>query len=148
MVDRRRRDQYAELLRHFAAGLLSNVEYEDQADVVLGGTRDIGLCEISRKAWFLYDDVRIHRLRGRWALSPETRHEIARWVAFLYTDCEYEWPEEPLLGCLWQFATLGIWGKVHVQRLHRVGDFDVWPFFREADLDRARTRPRLLSGAP
>jgi len=37
MVDRRRRDQFAEILRHFAAGLLTNVEYEKRVDDIFEG---------------------------------------------------------------------------------------------------------------
>jgi len=33
-----------------------------------------------------------------------------------------------------------------VERQHTIGDFDVWPFIRRADFDKARKRPKLLAG--
>lgn len=47
MIDRQRRDQFAELLRHFAAGLITNDEYEIRMGVLFRGLSVIEHREVS-----------------------------------------------------------------------------------------------------
>lgn len=157
MIDRRRRDKLAETLRHFAAGLLTNREYEKQVDHIFEGMgsaqkADLALWAVYGQAWFLYDDTLTHRLKGHHALGVEGRSEIAQWIMFLYTDQEYEWPISNFidsLGCLFTIATLGLWrlimGPRRARQLEAMGDWSVWPFRNAQSYQEARRKPRLLS---
>jgi hypothetical protein len=157
MVDRVARNKFAELLRHFVAGNLTNFEYEDTADRILknAAREDRSLWAIHSRVWFFYSDVREHRLRDRHALTDEGRSAVARWILFLYSDLEYEWPIRSFIslsGCLLRLCTLGlaalILNPINERRLQRMGSWDLWPFFREADYELELRRPRLLGGHP
>lgn len=156
VIDRRRRDRLAEALRHFAAGLLTNDEYEERVDRTFEGMgpsrkEDLALWAVYNRAWFLYDDLRTHRLTGQWALTAEGRSEIARWVMFLYTDQEYKWPITNFInptGCLLNMVTLGLWGWImgprRAQQLEAMGDWNIWPFLSSQSYEASRRNPRLL----
>lgn len=155
MIDRIARDQFAELLRHFAAGNLTNHDYDAAADHIVcdANRKDRSLWAIYSRVWFFYSDVRQHCLREEYKLTDEGRRAVARWILFLYSDLEYEWPIKSFIslsGCLLRLCTLGLAGLVlrpiNERRLRRMGPWDLWPFFRKEDLQRARARPRLLRG--
>ena len=60
MVDRKARDKFAELLRHFIAGRITNEEFDDQ---VPHSPKDLAIDEILwLAAWPLYDDFKEHTL--------------------------------------------------------------------------------------
>src|SRR5512143_2868744 len=111
MVDRIARLRAGELLRHFAAGQISNDEFEDSFP---SRSLDAAVQELRSEAWFLYDDLREYRLAGKDRLSSEMRHQIARWVLFLHTELEYEWPVRTLPATLLltvaNFCTVGLVG--------------------------------------
>jgi hypothetical protein len=147
MIDRRRRDQFAELLRHFAAGRLTNDDYEDRVGLVMDeADDDPALDVVYEQAWLLYDDLRTQ-------LGRAGRREVARWVLFLYSDQEYEWPRRlphDRWYLLLNIATLGAWvflgGNHRQRRLGAYGDWEVWPFIRRADFEAELKRPRLFGG--
>lgn len=128
----------------------------DAADRILESAdcNDRSLWAIYSAAWFMYDDIRTHRLRGKWALTDEGRGAVARWILFLHSDLEYEWPMRSMispLGCLLRICTLGLAGLVlrplNERRMHRLGSWELWPFLREADYRSVAANPRLLGGA-
>jgi hypothetical protein len=90
MIDRVSRDALAQALRHYVAGLITN---DDLDDVITMRGPDRGVVAVSEMAWTLYDDMVEHRATGEHALDKEGRHEIVRWIAFLYSNEEYSWPE-------------------------------------------------------
>lgn len=156
MVDRVARDKFAELLRHFAAGNLTNDEYEDAAHGIFEGAdrKDRALWAIFSRTWFFYDDTREHRLRDNHALTDEGQHAVARCILFLHSDLEYEWPIKSFIslsGCLLRLCTLGLAGLIlnpmNERRMREMGSWDLWPFFREADFQSTNASPRLLGGA-
>lgn len=155
MIDRRRRNQMAGLLRHFAAGRLTNDEYEERFDEIDNGTRaDPALFAIHQQVWHLYSDLHTHRLSGKWALRCARRREVARWILFLYSDYEYEWPltfPYDFWYLLLNLVTLGWWAQVGGnhwrRRLGAYSDWEVWPFSRRADFEEARRQTRLFGGA-
>jgi hypothetical protein len=76
---------------------------------------------------------------------------VARWILFLHSDFEYEWPIRSFIslsGCLLRLFTLGLAGLVLTpikeRRMRRLGSWDLWPFFREMDFQSANARARLL----
>jgi hypothetical protein len=159
MVDRIRRDQLAQLLRQFVDGRTTNREYEDHANTIACDRKrrsndDPAIMAVCTKAYFLYDDIRTHRMTGRWKLRPEHRTEVARWIVFLHSDFEYRWPVSNFvragtLGCLVMIATLGLAGlfwKGVLPQMKSEGDEEVWPFFTRSDYEQALMHPRLLAG--
>ncbi len=143
MIDRAARNKLAELIRSFIAGRLTNEEFEDRLcdskDPAIHAVSFIGI-------WPLYDDFQEHQLTGEWSLTKEERHEVARWIMFLKTDCEYEWPRrdgwEGLKQDLTWLLTLG---RNH-EKLEDAGDFCVWPFISRESYWEALSRPIYLSG--
>ena len=156
-VDRDGRDRYAELLRHFAAGILTNDEYETAFFALdeRRGVRDRAIDAVFGAMWLTYDDFRTHRLRGKWALDRPARRNVARAVAFLYSDEPYRWPRPSVAGCLLNLLTLGAYGRWRTPPAYCPsafgpvplgGDARHWPFWSRADLRRAAGRPHLLAG--
>src|SRR5260221_9704596 len=94
MIDKAARTQLAESLRHLAAGVISNDEFEKRRP---RKSQDVAVRQVfSEGAWFLYDDLREHRLIGKDKLSDSARTDLARWIVFLKTDLAYEWPVVPI----------------------------------------------------
>jgi hypothetical protein len=147
MIDKDQRRALCELLRHLATGQISNDQFEDRLPAC---SDDPAIFEIRHQAWFLYSDLREHRLVGKDRLSDEDRRTIARWILFLLSDFEYEWPRiawysYPLLF-LGNLMTLGLVGAGFRRTFERAGDFEVWPFVRRSDYETALNEPTYLRG--
>jgi hypothetical protein len=139
MVDRERRDQLAGAIRRLTAGLITNDEFE-AATIASERSQDTAIRSLRQAAWSLYDDRRAHRLEGRCRLGKAERRELARWIIFLKSNLEYEWPDLtswPWLLAIPNLLTFGLIGRL-VRRWHdQCGDAHAWPFIRERDLRRA-----------
>jgi hypothetical protein len=144
MVDRQARDQLALALRRLITGRITN----DDFDEAIPSLDDPCILPIYDCAWTLYDDNFQHHLTGRFELSPVVRREVARWIMFLYTDLEYDWPRARLITVSnWplNFLTLGWWEARKWKKqlsFMKSGHCDVWPF---------RSRPqfrRYLESSP
>jgi hypothetical protein len=174
MIDRVSRDALAQALRHYVAGLITNDDLDDIVMMVeCDAHSDQGVVTVAEMAWNLYDDTYEHRATGKHAFDRKGRHEIARWIAFLYSDEEYSWPEFSfgllakeifliwlliffllldndlsLTGAFMLGLCLCMWwrGKRRWQTFQKAGDFNVWPFLCREDLGRILPHPRLLSG--
>jgi hypothetical protein len=149
-VDREGRDRLAECIRHLAAGVMTNREFESKGDfdspdpaiqaVFWGGP------------WLLYDDFRNYRLRGAYRIDPAVRREAARWILFLKTDLPYEWPviRRHFMGnvarLLTNLVTLGHVARRTQRRFEQKGDVRIWPFIRRADYEAAVADPTYLRG--
>ena len=149
MIDRDSRNVVAEAIRALAAGIITNDEFEGRLPT---RSQDPAVYELfSSGAWFLYDDLHEHRLAGRYRLRPEARAEVARWVLFLKTDREYEWPPSSgFVAALWfvaLLATLGLLAPVGRRWYGRGGDVAVWPFHKREHYDEAMKHPVYLTGA-
>jgi hypothetical protein len=111
--------------------------------------------------WGLYDDTKQHRLIGTYELKKEALKIIARCILFLHSDKEYEWPyldtNDPLLKFSLQDLILTILTLGHHYRNKRekkiisyyewqkLGDYDVWPFFRKTDYEEALKKQPFLN---
>jgi hypothetical protein len=149
MIDRLSRNVVAEAIRALAAGIITNDAFEERLPA---RSQDPAVYALfSSGAWFLYDDLHEHRLVGRYRLRPEARAEVARWVLFLKTDREYEWPSSSgVVAALWLVAVLATLGLLAPVRRHwygRGGDVAVWPFHKRAHYDEAIKHPAYLTGA-
>jgi len=157
MIDRAARDRAATLLRRFVGGRMTNDDFD--SDFPQSRT-DPALDALSGASWHLYSDNSTHRLTGRHALTREGRRQVLRWVLFLHSGLEYEWPDfnwyrvvrtpSPLIDWLLRGALTRRKEReaAEIAEFQAAGDYDVWPFIREADLRRALRHPRLLGGHP
>jgi len=151
VVDRAARDAIAELLRHFAAGRITNDQWDTAVRHIK--TKDPILDKLWGVMWFCYDDLREHRLTGKYALSREQRRFVARMIVFLYSDLPYEWPRRPAYRWYEVVLTLATLGLVNLNPgpprhpTARPRGKRLWPFFRRIDLEREQSSaPRLLGG--
>jgi len=174
MIDRDARNRYAELLRHFAAGRMTNDAYEDEFDAI--ETRDPSIHQVHGAVWGLYSDVTTHRLTGRHRLPAFLRQTVAVWIVFLHTDirCAAMPPMTcrgvgagllALLRHIALFVPLApvVLAGVIIDVARRVRDsctgererdpllrdaetLAFWPFPNEASFRAAVRRPRLLAG--
>ena len=148
MIHRESRNILAEALRHYVSGQITN----DDLDCVDVDWRDRGAVVVKEMAWQLYDDNYTHKARGNHNLDRKARKEIARWIAFLYSDTEYIWPEYSFIQIInWplNLITFGRWEKMKRRKWEQfleAGDFDVWPFCRREELEAVLRRPKLLAG--
>jgi hypothetical protein len=101
MVDREARDRLAVDLRRLVTGRMINAEFDDRYYRCWMGSQDLAVSEIAKFAWKLYGSDRSHRLKGRYAVSPEVRRAAARAILFLHTNLVYKWPLEPEITLLW-----------------------------------------------
>jgi hypothetical protein len=90
----------------------------------------------------LYEDAREHRLDGQSSLSRGARRQVARWLLFLRSNREYEWPnltKWPFwILALPNLLTFGAIGRLVWKWHDRHGDPRAWPFIRSADLPGER----------
>lgn len=103
-------------------------------------------------AWHLYSDLEEHKLMGRYALTRDGKTEACRWIMFLKTDSEYEWPRLHsgfwLHWMLFAFVTLGLSERIRVWWQTRNKDLDrnYWPFRNQFDFGAAKQEPRYFTG--
>jgi hypothetical protein len=151
MVDRIARKQAAETIRHFVSGQITNDDFIERYP---HSRNDPVIWALYDTIWCLYDDIAIHKLTGKDALPKEIKKRIARWLLFLYSDKEYEWPRISSPGFC-DFPTDSWLGKVmRILFSYGVieagfmacGDYDVWPFLSREDFEDARRKPVLLTG--
>lgn len=105
MVDRKARDEFAQLLRHFVAGRVLNFDFDKhvfKSDwYKTWSVKDRVLEEVFDQMWFFYCEVRKHYLSGESALTKEDRRIVARHILFLHSDLEYEWDAAESQMTLW-----------------------------------------------
>jgi hypothetical protein len=148
MIDRPTRTRLAEGLRHLVAGTMTNLVFDDILLEQAERSEDRGVREIAAQAWLLYDDFHVHRIE----ITDGARRDIARWILFLHSDCEFEWPKQPLGIVAWPVSLVdhltGRRFRLYERAFRRVwGDFRYWPFFRKHDYDASLQTPKLLRGA-
>lgn len=153
-VDRYARDRAAQLLRNFISGRVTNDEFED----CVPPTLDRAVLAIWDTAWVLYDDRKEHVLSGRYRPTADMRRICVRWLLFLHSNHEYEWPDLCLPGIDPATRTEpSFWQRVfHIpERLLTpkmaaeflaAGHYPVWPFISKSNYRHALRKPRLLSG--
>src|SRR5687768_13398765 len=126
MVDRYARRKLAEELRHLTAGLITNEAFQMSVDSIK--TQDTGYWAVVDQAWGLYSDLYTHRLKGSHALSEDDRRTVGRFVLFLHSELEYEWPPHPCSGFTRLLASILSFGKLpryFDRRWKSAGDFEV-----------------------
>jgi hypothetical protein len=142
MIDRESRDILADLLRQVSAGRIG----KDAFQASLPRSKDKAVQEIIGQSWLLFDDLREHELA---APDRKDRPEVLRWILFLRTDLQYEWPSLPawarILGFVPSILTFGLFWRPYRGWFERQGDWRVWPFVRDADFKAAKRNPAFQS---
>ncbi|HMI61574.1 MAG TPA: hypothetical protein VK518_11705 [Puia sp.] len=176
MVDKERRRKLAFHMRQLSVGLYSNddFEYNIGEDVTKGWlpehyyrsklakTDDPVIIPILELCWGLYDDTRNHKLASADRLLPEDLRVIARCILFLHSNLEYEWPKFDTKSPIFSFSLIDLLlilftlgqnfrnkRKAQLQayeELKKSGDFDCWPFYRQADYEQQLTIQPFLAG--
>ena len=147
MVDKYARKRLAEELRHLAAGLTTNDDFEDRVYSIK--TDDAGYWALVDQAWSFYSDLYNHRLNGSHTLSEADRQIVCRFVLFLHSDLEFEWPRHPCSGFTRLLASILSFGKIpryFDRKWESAGDYEVYPFIRRRDFEDANQHPKLLAG--
>jgi hypothetical protein len=159
MVDREARDKFAELVRHLANGRISEKHFDETLESLPSTGKDPVFGAIIEELYTI-----------EFAPLPD----VARWILFLQTDMEYEWPgldqlPNPLevivavtlclmLGGIFHNVSIAWWATVAGMALSQIiarcvgskhrtpGDLVAWPFHKQSDFEEARRHPRLLNG--
>lgn len=98
MVDWEARRKYAEIIRQFISGRMTNGEYEARFEAIQHDAKDLAISAVYYELWFLHDDIKTHRMTGAHRLDRENRRIIARIVLFLQSATEYQWPNHAWIG--------------------------------------------------
>ena len=146
MIDRQARDNFAEILRHLAAGQITNDEFEDRMPLK---SKDAAVNRIFwAGAWHLYDDMREYKLAGKYRLPRDHKREVAKWILFLKSDFEYQYPKSlrvldyihPLLAIF----SLGLAVPILRYYHNKLRDPAIWPFSNRIDYEHALANPPYL----
>ena len=106
MVDKERRKKLALHLRHLTVGQITNDDFEERIteEVSFGWlpeqyyrakeakSDDPIIRPMLELSWCLYSDLERHKLTGGRKLADKQLKDIARFILFLHSDFEYEWP--------------------------------------------------------
>ena len=146
MIDFAARKEAAELARRFVAGQISNFEFENN----FPSSKDPAMWAIEDTLWCFYNDSEEHQLKGKWSVPEETKELMLRWVMFLYSDIEYEWPKISYPGV--RPIQYGMFGKLfnRHKKQHAFlnsGDIEFWPFINKESFERSKNNPSLLAGS-
>ena len=148
MISRIARDNFARQLRLLVVGQISNYQFEDS---LIEDRRDPALHRIYMDgAWFLYDDLKEHRLTGKWKLEKEQKRFVSRLLLFLKSDLPYEWVEPhwttKIVLFLCGLLTLGVIPKYFYRSYwKKQGNMEIWPFYRQTDFESVLANPIYLN---
>jgi hypothetical protein len=155
MIDVPRRTMLADATHEYLAGMLTNYEYEKRKSEAAAGLNafDPLLDPMLNHLFyfcFAHGDMDEYRLTHEYKLPIARRREVLRWILFLRSDRNYEWPpfqwiSGPLVDLrdsLMSLLTWGYWRKrqrriadEEFQRFKLAGDYDIWPFIRRSDYE-------------
>lgn len=167
------RRAYAELLRQFASGRMTNFEYEDRFDELSAAAPpDDAVWAVYLEAWHYYCDIQKHRMTDPdRRLSPSARRRLATWIVFLHTDQPGDVPSTrpastfalvrwlaacvaTVVGCVMQPLTILLLPlKLWILRVmlpssttaDQPASSEFWPFASVQDFEAARAAPVLLA---
>jgi len=146
MVDQNARKRARGFLNKLALGRLTNYQCENEFIDLVEETKDPVIFALFRTVREINGDAETFELKV-FSRGGEMRKRLCRWILFLKTDLEYEWPKERFAPGLrdlyrpnWLYKLLRLHSQIvrSNERLFSQGDYPVWPFLREADFDAAR----------
>ena len=146
MIEQKQRNEYAQLLRNFLSGKVTNFEYENIFENI-DFNSDEAINQIYCEMWYTYCDLNEHKLNeeDRGFENRESREAIVRFILFLHSEYEYEWPISSIKEELLRILTFGKKGISEEKKLkNKLGDREVWPFYKKLDYEHALSNPNLL----
>jgi len=138
------RVKYAELVRQFLSGRMTNHEYEIACDVFLK-CDDEAVGQVYDKLYNGYCDFREHRMGRRYGMTHEGRRIAARWIMFLRSGRPYEYRHMKYPNGLIAFLTLGFVRRYENEDNDSV-ERECWPYYRRSDFEIDLRHPELLAG--
>ena len=145
MIDSDARKIVSEAVRHFVSGQITNFEFENK----IPSSKDSVISAVEDSLWCFYDDFKEHKINYNWEVPTEIKKMMARWILFLNSKEEYQWPEFSYPGI--RPIEYGFIGKL--LRKHKnqeifmnSGDYFVWPFISRESYENAKKHPVLLAG--
>ena len=178
MIDTERRKKLAYHLRHLSIGLITNDEYENYIteDISFGWLPeqyyrakeaefdDAIIKPMLELSWFLYSDLKEHKLIGKHKLTEKQIKDIARYILFLHSENKYEWKYIDLTNPLMRFSFKDIilsvitLGKHYQNKLNERekeyaelknnADYEYWPFInRKQYEEELKNQPFLKEKA-
>ena len=146
MVDPIARKRARDLLKKIALGKMTSYECENGFLDLNPGTNDPAIFAFYRTVFEMGGDID-KPLAHLFARGSEMRKRVCRWIFFLKTDLEYEWPKEQLAPGIkdfykpnWFDKLFGLHSRIvrSNEEFCSHGDYRIWPFFREVDLNAAK----------
>ena len=146
MIDKIARSRARRLLKRVALGKITNFECENEFYDLFPRSSDPVIFALFRTVWGMSGDSECS-LAPLFLRGSELRKRLCRWIVFLKTDLEYEWPKERLSPGLrdicpptWFDRLLGMISPTTwaTREFCSLGNHKVWPFLREADFNAAR----------
>jgi hypothetical protein len=144
MVSRQDRDVLIDLLVKFFSGDITNYQFEEG----IPDSEDSGIWPIVSSVWCFYDDTIEHKVEDRSPLSEDNKEMFMRWILFLKTDNEYEWPPISYPGI--RPLEHGIFSKLFGKKLKEEkfissSEYEVWPFYNKESYEMAVAKHGLTS---
>lgn len=140
MIDRASRDRLTNLLRDLQEGSVDGSEFRASSF----RSSDLAVREIAEQAWLLFRDLPEPNVPGRKKVLRDLRAEVERWIHFLGSEREYEWPSlsaaARLLGFIPSLLTFGLFWAPYRWWFKRRGDYRVWPFLDEVQFEETRRK--------
>ena len=158
MVNRSSRNKACQILKRFALGRITDCDCEN-AFTYLWPDKDGVLFALYRTVFEISGDTD-KSLAYIFLRGSEMRKRVCRWILFLKTDLEYEWPEDRLAPGIRDFYNPNFFDKLFCleariirsnQKFISQGDYQVWPFFRDSDFTAAKlacAQKRMTSRTP
>ncbi len=146
MVNRKSRDQTCRILKRLALGRISSYECENEFVDLYSNSDDPVIFALYRTVFEMGGELD-KPLAHLFVRGGEMRRRVCRWIFFLKTDLEYEWPQEQLAPGVRDFYKPNWFDKLfglHSQIIRSNeefcshGDYRIWPFFRESDFSAAK----------
>lgn len=133
------RREALKVLRDYLSGRITNREVEDSYPT---GSGDEGVRAVYSQLWLSWSDSREHKFDPSLLSAVEIQATFQRCELFLGSTLEYEWHKGARLGSWLQlllrtFRLRTLAERVaasEVREAQRVGDWHVWPFRRQSDL--------------
>jgi hypothetical protein len=144
MIDSLNRKKVKRLLKEVALGRITSYQWENEHIEILAQTTDPAVYAFYRTLRQLCGD-REHSLKEVFEKGNDLRTRVCRWLFFLDSTYEYEWPRTRLAPGIrdyelhWLQRLFGFYFfEMPDDVFQKQGDYNVWPFFREGDFKAAR----------
>lgn len=144
MIDRIARNILFDQLRKVATGKITGFACEN---VLLSLQNEDRVVDALRRTLGELIDEKDTSLKAIFAKKSEMRSRIARWLMFLKSDCDYQWPNEKLPSGILDFYKPTLLDRLtgasarnqtRISEFMKAGDYQYWPFTSKCEFDHAK----------